>query len=62
MDSATVFGFLFSVLPELSYTNVASYLRRLNFDYKLEFVSEPDSGTVVPISNANGPGKMYFPF
>ena len=62
MDSATVFGFLFSVLPELSYTNVASYLRRLNFDYKLEFVSEPDSGTVVPISNTNGPGKMYFPF
>ena len=62
MDSATVFGFLFSVLPELSYTNVASYLRRLNFDYKLEFVSEPDSGTAVPISNTNGPGKMYFPF
>ena len=62
MDSATVFGFLFSVLPELSYTNVASYLRRLNFDYKLEFVSEPDSGTVVSISNTNGPGKMYFPF
>ena len=62
MDSATVFGFLFSVLPELSYTNVASYLRRLNFDYKLEFVSEPDSGTVVPITNTSGPGKMYFPF
>ena len=37
-------------------------MRRLNFDYKLEFVSEPDSGTVVPISNTNGPGKMYFPF
>ena len=62
MDSATVFGFLFSVFPELSYTNVASYLRRLNFDYKLEFVSEPDSGTAVSITNTSGPGKMYFPF
>jgi len=62
MDSATVFGFLFSVFPELSYTNVTSYLRRLNFDYKLEFVSEPDSGTAISITNTSGPGKMYFPF
>jgi len=62
MDSSMVFQFLFSVFPNLSYTNVTSYLRRLNFDYKLEFVSEPDSGTVIPITNTSGPGKMYFPF
>ena len=62
MDSATVFRFNFSVIPNLSYTNVASYLRRLNFDYRMEFFSEPDSGSFVPVTNANGQGRLYFPF
>ena len=62
MDSATVFGFNFSVNPNLSYTNVTSYLRRLNFDYKMDFFSEPDSGSFISITNANGSGKLYFPF
>tara|TARA_B100000767_G_C19673169_1_gene496155 strand:- start:21 stop:1160 length:1140 start_codon:yes stop_codon:yes gene_type:complete len=47
--------------PYLSYTNVASYLRRLNFDYKIEFFSEP-IGDTISITNASGLGKMYFPF
>ena len=58
MDSATTFGLLYSVLPELRYTSAASYLKRLNFDYKLEFFSEPDSGTIIPV-NVN---QMYVPF
>ena len=62
MDSAKVFNLYFSAVPSLSYTNVTSYLRRLNFDYKLEFFSEPDSGTAISITNTSGPGKMYFPF
>ena len=62
MDSSTVFGFNFSVIPNLYYTNVNSYLRRLNFDYRMDFFSEPDSGSFIPITNANGQGRLYFPF
>ena len=61
MDSATTQNLLYSVSPSLSYTNVASYLRRLNFDYKIEFFSEP-IGDTISITNASGVGKMYFPF
>ena len=42
--------------------NVNSYLRRLNFDYRMDFFSEPDSGSFIPITNANGQGRLYFPF
>ena len=64
MDSLTVLGYYLTNFPVLSYTNVSSYLRRLNFDYEIEFFSEPDSGTSVPIMNANevSGGHMYFPF
>ena len=61
MDSATAFNLNYSMTPYLSYTNVASYLRRLNFDYKIEFFSEP-VGDTISITNASGLGKMYFPF
>ena len=37
MDSTSQFLYSFSINPILSYTNVSSYLRRLNFDYKIEF-------------------------
>ena len=37
MDSTSQFFYSFSIYPILSYTNVSSYLRRLNFDYKIEF-------------------------
>ena len=58
MDSATTFGLLYSVIPELRYTSTASYLKRLNFDYKLEFYSVPDSGTIIAINQ----NQMYVPF
>ena len=45
----------------MSYTNIASYLRRLNFDYKIQFFNEPTGDTVL-INNALGEGYMYFPF
>ena len=61
MDSATVFNLNYGLAPILSYTNVASYLRRLNFDYEIEFFSEP-IGDTITITNASGEGKMYFPF
>ena len=61
MDSATAFNLNYAMYPFLSYTNVASYLRRLNFDYKIEFFSEP-VGDTISITNASGLGKMYFPF
>ena len=61
MDSATAFNLNYVMSPYLSYTNVASYLRRLNFDYKIEFFSEP-IGDTISITNASGLGKMYFPF
>ncbi len=62
MDSTVAFFYTVSVLPELSYTNVSSYLRRLNFDYKIEFFSDPLDGSKVNITNASGTGDMYFPF
>ena len=61
MDSATTYNLLYLMKPSLSYTNVASYLRRLNFDYNIEFFSEP-IGDTISITNASGSGKMYFPF
>ena len=58
MDSTKVFELLYSVITEMRYTDVASYLKRLNFDYKIEFFSVPDSGTVIPINQ----NEMYVPF
>jgi len=62
MDTVKLYNLYLSVFPNLSYTNVTSYLRRLNFDYRVDFYSEPDSGNFISITNASGPGKMYFPF
>ena len=61
MDSATSFRLNLAVQPVLSYTNVTSYLRRLNFDYRIDFFSEP-IGDTISITNTSGDGKMYFPF
>ena len=41
----------------MSYTNLASYLRRPNFNYQIEFFSEP-VGDSIDV----GSGKMYLPF
>ena len=57
MDSLTTIGLLQSVWPELSYTNISSYNRRLNFDYKVEFFDEPVGDTLEV-----GDGFMYTPF
>ena len=62
MDSVSTLSYIVSIFPELSYTNVSSYLRRLNFDYKIEFFSDPEEGSKVSITNASGSGDMYFPF
>ena len=62
MDSTLAFFYNVNIYPELSYTNVSSYLRRLNFDYKIEFFSDPINGSKVSITNASGNGTMYFPF
>ena len=51
-----------NIFPQLSYTNVASYLRRLNFDYNIEFFADPVDGTIIPITNTSGQGQMYLPF
>ena len=60
MDSVSTLSYIVSIFPELSYTNVSSYLRRLNFDYKIEFFSDPEEGSKVSITNASGSGDMYF--
>ena len=57
MDSLTMVELFFNVWPELSYTNIASYNRRLNFDYKIEFFDEPIGDTLEV-----GDGFMYTPF
>ncbi len=62
MDSSSTFIYTLNVFPELSYNNVSSYQRRLNFDYKIEFFSNPEEGTKVSIVNASGSGDLYFPF
>ena len=61
MDSARADSLSYTVQPSLSYTNVSSYLRRLNFDYRIEFFDTP-IGDTISIMNALGSGKMYFPF
>ncbi len=62
MDTSSAILYSISIFPELSYTNVNSYLRRLNFDYKVEFLPDPKNGSKVSITNASGTGDMYFPF
>ena len=42
---------------ELSYTNLASYMRRLNFDYEIEFFSEAVGDSILV-----GYGMMGLPF
>ena len=60
-DSLVNFALRNQIFPVMSYTNIASYLRRLNFDYKIQFFNEPIGDTVL-INNALGEGYMYFPF
>ena len=45
------------IYAELSYTNLSSYMRRLNFDYEIEFFSE-----AVGDSISVGAGTMGLPF
>ena len=60
-DSLITFSLASSIFPIMSYTNIASYLRRLNFDYKIQLFQDPTGDTVL-INNASGEGYMYFPF
>ena len=61
IDSMTLFTLFSSIEFELSYTNIASYNRRLNFDYKITFYDEP-VGDTIDVSAGSGPGKMHLPF
>ena len=49
--------FVKNIDVQLSYTNLASYLRRLNFDYEIEFFSEPVGDSI-----SIGAGVMGLPF
>ena len=63
MDSATIFGLSTGVLTELSYTNLASYKRRLNGDYMIEFFDSPVGDSIHFGEDANGRDMyMYTPF
>ena len=53
MDSTFSFIYTANIFPQLSYTNVSSYLRRLNFDYKIEFFADPADGAKVTITTAS---------
>ena len=55
LDSLVQFLFGFALDVDFSYTNITSYNRRLNFDYKIEFFDEP-IGDTINITNANGSG------
>mgnify|MGYP001236752234 CR=1 FL=1 len=62
LDSATVFALNSTVIPELSYTNIASYKRRLNSDYMIEFFDSPVGDSIKLGEDNNGPIYMYTPF
>jgi len=61
VDSLVQFLFGFALDVDFSYTNITSYNRRLNFDYKIEFFDEP-IGDTINVTNANGSGIMGIPF
>ena len=60
MDSTFSFIYTVNIFPQLSYTNVSSYLRRLNFDYKIEFLADPADGAKVTITTASGSVTCIF--
>ena len=62
MDSATVFGLTNTIFTELSYTNIASYKRRLNSNYMIEFFDSPVGDSIKLGEDNNGPIFMYTPF
>ena len=62
LDSILFGGYLDAYLfLNMAYTNIVSYNRRLNFNYKIEFFSEP-VGDTIGVTNANGEGLMGIPF
>ena len=62
LDSAAVFALNNTVIPELSYTNLSSYKRRLNSDYMIEFFDAPVGDSIKLGEDNNGPIYMYTPF
>ena len=62
LDSADVFALNNTVIPELSYTNLSSYKRRLNSDYMIEFFDSPVGDSIKLGEDNNGPVYMYTPF
>jgi len=61
IDTLTLISLFSTVGYELSYTNIASYNRRLNFDYQISFFDQP-IGDTIEVTNATGTGNMYLPF
>ena len=62
LDSMKLIRFFMSGLNfDMSYTNLNSYLRRLNFDYQIDLFSDP-VGDSVEVSGINGTGMLGLPF
>jgi hypothetical protein len=62
MDSSTVFALDNTIIPQLSYTNRDSYIRRLNSDYMIEFFDSPVGDSIKLGEDNNGPIYLYTPF
>ena len=62
LDSMALVQFFLAGLKfDMTYTNLNSYLRRLNFDYQIDFFSEP-VGDSIEVSGINGAGILGLPF
>ena len=62
LDSISLVRLIFSGLYfDMAYTNLNSYLRRLNFDYQIEFFSGP-VGDSIEVSGINGTGMLGLPY
>ena len=62
LDSMALVRFFLAGLKfDMTYTNLNSYLRRLNFDYQIDFFSEP-VGDSIEVSGINGAGILGLPF
>ena len=62
LDSISLVRLIFSGLEfDMAYTNLNSYLRRLNFDYQIEFFSGP-VGDSIEVSGINGTGMLGLPY
>ena len=63
MDSAYNYYLTKSIVPQLTYTNLANYKLRVNADYKVEFFDSPIGDSIYYNDDMSGnPIYMYTPF